>query len=230
MTTDLIPLAAAPAGSATSIVLRPLASPLPLGFLALGVATTACASLQIGWVPPTQGHTIALGVLALTVPLQLLAAVMGFLARDPVAATGMGILSGTWGAVCLATLTSPPGASSDGLGVILLASAACLLVPAAAATSKVVPALVIATSAVRFAVTGIAQIDGGKGWLHAAGWIDIALALLSWYAALALELEGALGRPVLPLLRRGASQRAVDGELADQVDDIATEPGVRKQL
>jgi hypothetical protein len=55
-------------------------------------------------------------VLATTVPLQLLAAVMGFLARDPVAATGMGILSGTLGAVSLATLTSAPGAAGEGLG------------------------------------------------------------------------------------------------------------------
>ena len=217
-------------GDATRVVLRPIASPLPLGFLALGVATTAFASVQLGWIPQEQGHIVALGVLALTVPMQLLASVMGFLARDPVAATGMGILSGTWGAACLATLTSPPGAASDGLGVVLLAAAACLLVPAVAARTKVVPALVILTSAVRFAVTGVAQLDGGKTWLHAAGWVGIVLALLSWYAALALELEGTMSRTVLPLGRTGASRRAVDGDLADQVGDVAKEPGVRQQL
>jgi uncharacterized protein len=217
-------------GDATRVVLRPIASPLPLGFLALGVATTAFASIQLGWIPQAQGHTVALGVLVLTVPLQLLASVMGFLARDPVAATGMGVLSGTWGAACLATVTSPPGAASDGLGVILLASAACLVVPGVAARTKVVPALVILTSAVRFAVTGIAQLDGGTTWLHAAGWVGIVLALLSWYAALALELEGTMSRAVLPLGRKGASQRAVDGDLGDQVDDLAKEPGVRQQL
>lgn len=101
---------------ATQVVLRPIATPLPLGFLGLAIATTAFASVQLGWIPQAQGHTVALGVLVLTVPLQLLAAVMGFLARDPVAATGMGILSGTWGAACLATLTSPPGTAGDGLG------------------------------------------------------------------------------------------------------------------
>jgi hypothetical protein len=78
-----------PATHGTRIVLRPIATPLPLGFLALAVATTAFASVQLGWIPQSQGHTIALGVLALTVPMQLLAAVIGFLARDPVAATGM---------------------------------------------------------------------------------------------------------------------------------------------
>lgn len=215
---------------ATHVVLRPLATPLPLGFLALAVATFAFASVQLSWIPRSESHTVALGVLVLTVPLQLLAAVMGFLARDPVAATGMGILSGTWGAVCLATLTSPPGAASAGLGVILLCSAACLLVPAAAAHAKLVPALVIATSAARFALTGIAEIDGGRSWMQAAGWLGVALAVLSAYAALALELEGSESRTVLPLGRRGASRKALDGQLSDQVADLATEPGVRQQL
>jgi hypothetical protein len=215
---------------ATRVVLRPLATPLPLGFLALAVATFAFASVQLSWIPRSESHTVAPGVLVLTVPLQLLAAVMGFLARDPVAATGMGILSGTWGAVCLATLTSPPGAASAGLGVILLCSAACLLVPAAAAHAKLVPALVIATSAARFALTGIAEIDGGRSWMQAAGWLGVALAVLSAYAALALELEGSESRTVLPLGRRGASRKALDGQLSNQVADLATDPGVRQQL
>lgn len=215
---------------AARLMLRPLATPLPLGFLALAVATVAFASVQLSWIPQSQGATVALGVLVLTVPLQLLAAVMGFLARDPVAATGMGILAGTWGAACLATLTSPPGAASDGLGVILLASAACLLVPAVAARTKVVPALVITTSAARFALTGIAEIDGGQTWMQAAGWVGIGLAVISGYAALALELEGTESRTVLPLGRVGSSREALDGHPADQVDRVATEPGVRQQL
>lgn len=142
--------------AATRVVLRPVATPLPLGFLALAVATTGFAAVQLGWVAPDQGRVVALGVLVLTVPLQLVAAVVGFLARDPVAATGMGLLAGTWAAVSLTTLTSPPGDPSGGLGVLLLLSAACLLVPAVAATAKLVPALVILTSATRFAATGTA--------------------------------------------------------------------------
>jgi succinate-acetate transporter protein len=228
--TENLPERPASAASATRVVLRPLASPLPLGFLALAVATIAFASVQLSWIPQSQGRTVALGVLVLTVPLQLLAAVMGFLARDPVAATGMGILSGTWGAACLATLTAPPGAASEGLGVILLASAGCLLIPAMAARSKAVPALVIATSAARFALTGIAEIDGGQTWMQIAGWAGVALLVISVYAALALEWEGTESRAVLPLGRTGRSSQALDGQLADQVRRIATEPGVRQQL
>jgi succinate-acetate transporter protein len=216
--------------ASTRVVLRPLASPLPLGFLALMVATLAFASVQLRWIPATEGHTVALAVLVLTVPLQLIAAVMGFLARDPVAATGMGILSGTWAAVCLTTLSAPPGAASDGLGVVLLCSAGCLLVPAVAARPKAVPAAVILLSALRFAVTGVAQLDGGRAWLHAAGWVGVVLAALSAYAALALEIEGSESREVLPLGRTGRSRTAVDGHLADQIEDLASEPGVRQQL
>ncbi len=215
---------------AARVVLRPIASPLPLGFLALAVATTAFASVQLRWIPATEGHTVALGVLLLTVPLQLVACVMGFLARDPVAATGMGILSGTWAAACLATLASPPGAASAGLGVILLCSGACLLVPAVGTHSKLVPAAVIVTSAARFAVTGIAELDGGRDWATAAGWVGVALGVLSVYAALALEVEGTESRTVLPLGRQGGSRRAVEGALDDQVADVAREPGVRRQL
>ncbi|NPC42878.1 hypothetical protein [Nocardioides sp. zg-1230] len=211
-------------------MLRPIATALPLGFLALGVATLSFAAVQLRWIPPTEGHTVALGVLVLTVPLQLLAAVMSFLARDPVAATGMGILSGTWAAACLATLTSAPGAASDGLGVILLCSAACLLVPATAARAKVVPMAVILLSATRFAVTGVAELEGGRGWMEAAGWVGVVLAVHSLCAALALELEGSESRTVLPLGRRGAAARAVAGDWASQVAGVEHEPGVRQQL
>jgi uncharacterized protein len=77
--------------------------------------------VQLGWVPPAEGRLAALTVIAAAVPLQLLASVMGFLARDPVAATGMGVLAGTWGVVGLTTYTSPPGATSRGLGMLLFA-------------------------------------------------------------------------------------------------------------
>lgn len=220
----------APPDIRARVLLRPIATPLPLGFLALGVATLSFAAVQLGWVPATEGRTVALGVLVLTVPSQLLAAVMGFLARDPVAATGMAILSGTWGATCLATITSPPGRASDGLGVILVCSAVCLLVPAASARSKLVPAAVILLSATRFAVTGVAEIDGGRGWITAAGWVGVVLALLSLYAALALELEGSESRTVLPLGRRGPGAQAMSAGMDAQVKGVQHEPGVRRQL
>ncbi|GIG29066.1 hypothetical protein [Cellulomonas marina] len=215
---------------AARVVVRPLGTPLPLGFLGLLVATTGFAALQLGWVPADQGRAVALGVLAATVPTQFVACVLGFLARDPVAGTGMGVLAGTWGAVALATLTSPPGATSPGLGVLLLAAAAAMLVPVAAATTKLVAAAVMGLAAVRFAVTGVAQLTGDPGWLTAAGVVGLVLAVVALYAAVAFELEDAHHRTVLPVLRRGAGADVMTGSLDEELGSLAHEAGVRRQL
>lgn len=214
----------------TRIVLRPIGTPLPLGFLGLFVSTAAFAVLQLGWLSPEQGRVVALAALLLTVPVQLLAAVYGFLARDPVAGTGMGILAGTWAVAGYVTLTSAPGTTSPGLGVVLLLAAAAMLVPAFAGLPKLVAAAVMALSAARFAVTGVAEVSGSSGWMTAAGTVGLALAALALYAALAFELEDTRHRTVLPLLRRGPAAGALDGDVGDQVRQVRHEAGVRNQL
>jgi succinate-acetate transporter protein len=199
------------------VVLRPLATPLPLGFLALVLATVAFSAVQLGWVLPPEGRIAGLTAVFATVPLQLLASVMGFLARDPVAATGMGVLTGTWAVVGLTTLTSPAGATSRELGVFLLTAGICMLVPAVSAGSKLVPAAVMGLAGVRFAVTGAYHLTGSPHWKTAAGWAGLVLGVVALYAALALELEGSHRRTVLPLGRRGETR-------------VADDPGVRPQL
>src|SRR5215213_6047143 len=95
------------------IFLRPLGNPLPLGFLALAGGTLVVSGLQLGWLAPTEGSNVALILVAFVFPLQLLTSILGFLARDSVAGTGMGILAGTWLSIGLVKLTSAPGATSD---------------------------------------------------------------------------------------------------------------------
>ena len=214
----------------TRIVVRPIGTPLPLGFLGLLIATTAFSSLQLGWIAPTEGHAVALSVLALTVPLQLIASIFGFLARDPVAGTGMGVLAGSWAAACLVTLTSPAGTSSAGLGVILVTAGAAMLVPAAAATAKVAAAAVMGLSAVRFALTGVAQITAEPLWYAVAGVTGLVLAAVALYAAFGFELEDARHRTVIPTGRRGAGSDAMSGSMAGELADVVHEAGVRKQL
>lgn len=219
------------APAATRVVLRPLATSLPLGFLALALATTVFSALQLGWIPPDQGRAAAITAIVATVPLQLLASVIGFLARDPVAGTGVGLLAGTWAVTGVTVLTSPPGAVSGGLGVLLLVAGLALVVPAAvAATSKVVPAAVMGLAAARFAVTGVYELTGSAAWKVAAGWMGIALAVLALYAALALELEGARERTILPVGRRGAGAAALAGQGPLDPGDLVKEAGVRPQL
>jgi uncharacterized protein len=206
------------------VVLRPVATPLPLGFLALVLATTVFSAVQLGWVAPDQGRVAAITAVAATVPLQFAVAVLGFLARDPVAVTGMGLLAGTWAVVGLTTLTSVPGTISPGLGVLLLASGVGMLVPAAGAvTSKIAPALVMALAGCRFVVTGVYQLEGSAAWKAAAGWTGLVLAVVALYTALALQLEGGGERTVLPVGRRG------NGRLPEG-PELLREPGVRAQL
>jgi uncharacterized protein len=212
------------------IVLRPLGHPLPLGFLALAVGTLVLSALQLGWIAPAEGRVVALTALGFTAPLQLLAAILGFQARDTVAGTGMGLLSGTWAVIGLVMYTSPPGSTSDGLGVMLLGAGLALSVPAVAAVGKPVAAAVLGTAALRFALAGLAQLTGSAAWEKTAGLAGLLLALLAVYAATAFELEAVRHRPVLPLFRRGAGQRSADAGVSTELDRLGREPGVRAQL
>jgi uncharacterized protein len=219
-----------PWGPAT-VYLRPLASPLPLGFLGLCFGTVLLSSVQLRWIPVTQSHVVALAILVFTVPVQLIACVYGFLVRDLVAGTAMGLLAGTHAATGLALLTSKPGVTIPGLGLILVMGAVTILIPAiAAAETKVLAALVLGTAACRFVVTAVFELGGGGAWQTAAGVIGVVLGALALYAALAFELEDQSRRTVLPVLRRAAGQTAMTDRLADQVAHVASEAGVRRQL
>ncbi|MGY1608441.1 molybdopterin-dependent oxidoreductase [Geodermatophilus sp. SYSU D00700] len=126
---------------------------------------------------------------------------------------------------------SEPGATSAGLGVLLLTAAVAMQVPAAsAAASKLVPAAVMGLAGIRFAVTGAYELTGSTVWKTAAGWVGLALGALALYAALALELEGSERRTVLPLGRHGAGRSAVHGQGTLSAEELAAEAGVRPQL
>ena len=215
---------------AARIVLRPIGNPLPLGFLALSGGSLVLSGLQLGWLQEEEGREVALIIIAFVVPLQLLASVFGYLARDVVAGTAMGVLAGTWLSIGLVTLTGRPGATSDPLGLLLLLAAVAMTVPAAAAAGKHVPALVLVTTALRFATTGLFQITASATWQDVAGVIGLVLCGLALYAAAAMAIEDARGHTILPLGRRGAGAASVGGPFADQLRRIEREAGVREQL
>lgn len=207
-----------PSGDVVRIVLRPLANPLPLGFLALAAATLLVSGLQLDWLEPAEGHHVALMLAAFVVPLQLLTSVLGFLSRDVVAGTGMGVLAGTWLSVSLVMLDSAPGATSDALGLLLLVASAAMLIPAlVAAGGKLVAAAVLATTALRFLVTALYEFTANGDWKTTAGIVGLVLGVAALYAALAMALEDAGRRTVLPTFRRGAGVVAMRGDLRAQV-------------
>src|SRR4051794_31830928 len=180
--------------SHTRIVLRPVGSPLPLGLLALMCAGVLLSLQQVGALGVEQGRTIAFVLIAFVVPLQFIASIFGFLARDSVAGTAFGILSGAWLATALVTLSSPPGATSPALGAFFLCLAAALLVIIAGASfGKAGPAVVIVVAAVRFLVTGLYEVTADTGLQHAAAIVGFALGVTALYAALATEVEDVRG-------------------------------------
>ena len=217
--------------AATRVLVRPLANPLSLGFVGLFFATTLLTGIQLGWVPLSATHMLAIAMLAFTVPAQSIACIYGFLTRDSVAATGLGILSGTWASLALVTLLSPPGGHSAALGLLLATAAAAVCMPAlGAAPAKRLAAAVMFGTAARWVVTAVYEFTGSPGWEVAAGAVGLALGVLALYATLAFEIEDQNRRTVLPTFRRGAGEVAMLGGLQEQVANAANEAGVRTQL
>jgi succinate-acetate transporter protein len=217
--------------AAMTIMLRPIASPMTLGLLGLAGGSFVLSGLQLGWIAATEGHNVALILLAFVFPLQFLASVFGVLGRDGIAATSMSVLACTWLSISLVQMGLRPGLTSDALGLLLVAACVAMLVPAAAAlTSKLVLAAVFATAALRFLTSGAYQLSGSSTWKTAAGVVGLALSALAVYAATATALEDAMRRPVLPAGRRGFGLQALTGSLPEQVTAIHHEPGVRQQL
>ena len=216
--------------AATRIVLRPLATPLPLGFLGLVVAASMSACLHLGWIPSDGARGVALALVLFAAPVQLVACIFGFLGRDAVAATGMGLQFPAWigtGALLLAGPTSPSVTS----GVFSLVVGTVLLIPAVIGlTTKVVAGAVMATTAAHFLLLGGYQVSGNAAAESSAGALGLFLAVLALYAALAFELEDARRTTVLSVLRRGLSAEAMRPSLPAQVRRVENEAGVREQL
>jgi succinate-acetate transporter protein len=213
------------------ITLRPIGSSLPLGFLALGGASVVLSAVQLSWAPISESHEVALAALLFAVPLQLIASVFGFLARDSVGGTGNAVLAGSWLATGSVTLLSPPGSRSQALGVLLVFACVALFVPVvAAALGKVVAAVVMFAAAGRFALTGVYELVGSPGWEHVSGWWGVGTAAVALYAAMAFEVEDVKRRTVLPVLRHGVGRAAVTGGVETELARVEREAGVREQL
>jgi uncharacterized protein len=213
------------------ISLRPIGAPTSIGLYGLGAASWVLAGLQLGWIPPSDGKNVALVLMGFAFVAQLLASVFGFLGRDGTVGTAMAVLALTWLVTGLILHGSPPGATSDALGLFLLFSGtAMLLVSITASTSKLVLASVFGLAAVRFLVAGGYELSGATGWERVSGVLGVALVILALYGAFGAGLEDALGRTVLPLGRRGEGKVAIHGSLLEQVRKVNTEPGVRTKL
>lgn len=213
------------------IVLRPLASSLPLGFFAFTVGTVLLTAIELKWTPVTTTAQVAVLVLAFVVPLEAVSGIFAFLARDSGAATGLTTLSAAWAATAITLLHGQPGALSVPLAIFLIVLAAAMLVMSATAvTGKPLFGLLLVLGAARFALTGVYEATGSMPVEKAGGWLGVPLAVFALYGGLALLLEESFQRTVLPLGRRGRARTSLEGGFGHQVQQAEREPGVRRQL
>lgn len=210
------------------VALRPLGTPLPLGLTALAVGSFLISAQELGWVGTDHELQVGLILVGLVFPLQLIAAIFGFLIRDPVAGTGTALTSGAWLVVGIDRIVV--GGASDVLGIALLAVAASLLVPLAVSFfSNLAVFVVLAVTGLRFLLSAIFALTGAAAIQEVAGIVGLGVMAISLYTALALELGATDNGPRLPLLRHGSSWRALEAGFAGQIEGIEHEPGVRRQ-
>src|SRR3954469_15966955 len=212
------------------IFLRPIGSGLPLGFFSFGIGMLLLGCLGIGWIPVDEQKDVGMVLVAFVFPLELLATVFAFLARDTLGATTLGLFTTSWLTFGWLDISSQPGATSVTVGIYLFGFATAVLLIALMSTlGKPFFSVLLLLAATRMVLSGVYEVGGSKRWFEVAGGFGIALAALAMYGGTALGLEDARQREVLPLFRRGAADEAFQGFEA-QLSRLESEPGVRQQL
>ena len=190
-------------GIESRVFLRPIASPLTLGFLALGGATLILSGSQLGWFPLSETRYVALVLMAFGAPLQLLSSVFGFLARgEERRARDVPGFRGR-------------GAPRPGHRCGFRSARACRRVGDGGAPLPPHRALPVERE------PGLAVRRRDRG---------LVLLAVAYYAALALAIEEVRHKTVLPVLHVGEGKASLEGGAADQVERVEHEAGVREQL
>jgi hypothetical protein len=213
------------------VFVRPYGSSVPLGVLAFGIGMFMYAALDAPWVKAADAKTIGVMLLTFVAPLQLLATIIAFLARDTLAGVSLGLFAGAWATTGALTLLAEPGNLDASLGYYLIAfTVAALVLASVAWMGQPMFAVLLTLSATRALLSAVYELGGGKGWNEVGGWLAVGIFGVAMYMGLAFLLEDARGRAVLPIGRRGSSREAIEGGLAIQLEGLADEAGVRKHL
>jgi len=214
--------------SMTRIVLRPIGSPLPLGFFTVAIDNVVVSVLQWGVLPAADRQAVALIVLPAFV-VQVIVGIFALGARDSIAGTLMLSFATSWLVDTLILFVHPPGATAA-LGIFYVTFAVFISFMLASALLKRALAAVLVVAAPRFLIAGVADITGNQALSQAGAVLGFLLAAVAMYTAFALLLEDSRGREVLPIGRQGAARQATHGSLAVELRDIERQPGVRRTL
>jgi succinate-acetate transporter protein len=213
------------------IVVRPYASSLPLGFLAFGIGMLLLGGLGNGWLHASDRHAVGLLLVAFVFPLQALAAVIAFLARDAFGGTGLGMFSTSWLALGLTNLSASQDALSRTVGLYQFGFAfAVALLAVAAFGGKPLLGVIMLTAAVRAVLSGVYEWGGPRSFDTVAGWVAVGIFACAMYGGIAFLLEEVRKEEVLPVFRRGSSKDSFEGDLSAQLRGLADEAGVRQTL
>jgi succinate-acetate transporter protein len=196
-----------------NIWLQPIAAPSILGLYGFAGPTFMVAAHMAHWFGTSQTDMVLWPFAAFFGGLaQFLAGMWAFKARDGVATA----MHGTWGSFWMAfgilqilvgigKVTVPTnGAAFQALGFwfIVLAAITWAGMAAASRESSVV-ATVLGFLAGGSTIAAIAELVGVEGLRMLAGWLFIVSAIIAWYAATALMINGVAGRQVMGLGIRG---------------------------
>jgi succinate-acetate transporter protein len=214
--------------SMTRIVLRPIGSPMPLGFFTVAIDSVLVSALQWGILPQSSMQAVALIVFPAFV-VQVIVGVFAFLGRDSIAATLMMSFATTWLIDAIVFYLHPLGAS-EALGIFFIVFAAFASLMLASALPKRALAAVIVIAVPRFLIAGVAEITGSRPVAQAAAVFGFLLAAVALYTAFALLLEDSRSQEILPIGRLGPARHATHGNLAAQLRNIERQPGVRRTL
>lgn len=191
------------------VVLTPIAAPSIMGLTGFTMATLMVGAWQAGWYG-TNGTPSILWPLALVAGglLQLVAATMGFRARDGVAVA----VHSTWGAFWLGwgllqllvtTHVLAPiviGEASPDLAFwfigLTLITFTCML--GTVARRPLLSAMLAALTG-GAAITAAGFYAGSATTLHVAGWFLVVAAALAWLVLTGMVLEHAYARTIIPL-------------------------------
>jgi succinate-acetate transporter protein len=214
----------------TRIMLRPIGSGLPLGFFSFGIGMLLLGCSAIGWIPVGEQKNVGMMLMAFVFPLELIATIVAFLARDTLGATTLGLFTTSWLALGWADYASAPGTTSVTLGIYLFGfGTAALLLALMSTRVKPFFSVLLGVAVARMVLSGVYEIGGVHAWYKISGGFGIALAALAMYGGTALALEDARQQELLPLFRRGGADQAFQGYEA-QLERLEAEPGVRQQL
>lgn len=207
----------------------PMRYALPLGFIVFSIGIFVLSAFDLGWIPPKEHADVALVMIAFVAPLELIAAVIGFLSRDTAGATGLAVFSGVW--VTLGIGLSSSAAPTMTASFFLFGMSVFVLVLALASFSgKPLFGVLLLVATARFVLMGVYEATGSSSLLRIGGIVGLAVVAAGIYGAVALLLEDVKQRTVLPLGRRGAAAQWLTDELEEHIGSVGQEAGVRRHL